>query len=267
MNSPAAGSVTAALQGHATVAPPMRLHPAALQALVEALQQHAANGALGGMLLYRAPGREVVVITPDEQAPRTEREPWPATGADEWFLIVTGADYPLVLCGAQSEPAGDLTVQCSTEPRVAGQVADLVLRSVAGAETDQPALPRTAPSPAGACHSLVVMLLERLDTAHRRSVTADAEILGAVAAERRRAAAALHDGPVQELTAALLFLDGATLGAGAIDGDLVRRGSDALRSAVMSCRAMMDDLSRPLPGQPNPGSTHDDDVAGGAGDP
>ena len=73
-------------------------------------------------------------------------------------------------------------------------------------------------------------------------VAAAAAAVQAVEWERARMASVLHDGPVQELTAALLFLDGATQGP-APDADLLRRGMETLQRAVGSCRRLMDRLT------------------------
>lgn len=53
----------------------------------------------------------------------------------------------------------------------------------------------------------------------------------------------LHDGPVQELTAALLFLDGATQSGHMADPALLRRGMETLQEAIRSCRRLMDELT------------------------
>jgi signal transduction histidine kinase len=69
----------------------------------------------------------------------------------------------------------------------------------------------------------------------------------AVRGDRARTSARLHDGPVQELTAATLLLDSALWGQ-AIDADArepVEQGLAALRAAISSCRALMTDLRRP----------------------
>lgn len=61
-----------------------------------------------------------------------------------------------------------------------------------------------------------------------------------LAAERRAIAKRLHDGPVQELTAALLYLDLAA--ADAPSDRVLAKGLAAVRAAVDSTRALLDDL-------------------------
>lgn len=65
-----------------------------------------------------------------------------------------------------------------------------------------------------------------------------------VAAARQEIADRLHDGPVQELTAVQLLMESATpLDGGPIDPEFARRGTETLRGAIRSCRALMTDLS------------------------
>lgn len=64
---------------------------------------------------------------------------------------------------------------------------------------------------------------------------------------RERLAHQLHDGPIQELTAAQLFLDGLAMRMEAEDvapdlRDGLRRGLEALRLATLACRDLMDRL-------------------------
>jgi signal transduction histidine kinase len=64
---------------------------------------------------------------------------------------------------------------------------------------------------------------------------------------RERLAHQLHDGPIQELTAAQLFLDGLAMRMESEDvaPDLregLQRGLDALRLATLACRDLMDRL-------------------------
>lgn len=71
---------------------------------------------------------------------------------------------------------------------------------------------------------------------------------------RRRLAHRLHDGPIQELTAAQLFLDGVALRLETqeIDPALresLERGIDALRDATVACRRLMDTLRPGLEGE------------------
>lgn len=62
----------------------------------------------------------------------------------------------------------------------------------------------------------------------------------AVAHERHALASRLHDGPVQELTVAVLLLDGPHGGRAADE-----QGLTALRAAAASCRALMGALTEP----------------------
>lgn len=71
---------------------------------------------------------------------------------------------------------------------------------------------------------------------------------------RRRVAHRLHDGPIQELTAAQLFLDGVALRMDAQQIDTVlrdslERGLEALRNATVACRWLMDSLRPGLEGE------------------
>lgn len=71
---------------------------------------------------------------------------------------------------------------------------------------------------------------------------------------RQRLAHRLHDGPIQELTAAQLFLDGLALRMEAqqVDGALresLDRGLGALRNATAGCRQLMDSLRPGLEGE------------------
>lgn len=71
---------------------------------------------------------------------------------------------------------------------------------------------------------------------------------------RRRLAHRLHDGPIQELTAAQLFLDGLALRMEAqqVDEALresLDRGLGALRNATAGCRQLMDSLRPGLEGE------------------
>lgn len=71
---------------------------------------------------------------------------------------------------------------------------------------------------------------------------------------RERLAHRLHDGPIQELTAAQLFLDGLALrmeaeGADAEWRDGLARGLDALRRATLASRALMEGLRPGLDGE------------------
>ena len=66
----------------------------------------------------------------------------------------------------------------------------------------------------------------------------------AVAAERRRIAKLLHDGPVQELTATQLFLESALGEQPAIgENAMMQRATHALERAITSCRALMGELA------------------------
>lgn len=84
----------------------------------------------------------------------------------------------------------------------------------------------------------------------RDDVEAATAAVEALEWERARMARVLHDGPVQELTAALLFLDGATQGGTGPDPALLRRGMETLQKAIRSCRRLMDQLT---PGVQEPG--------------
>jgi signal transduction histidine kinase len=65
-----------------------------------------------------------------------------------------------------------------------------------------------------------------------------------VAADRQELAGRLHDGPVQELTAAQLLLDSALWGVDLPAGarDPLEQGLGALRAAIAGCRTLMADL-------------------------
>ena len=235
-----ADSVLAVLE--AEVAPPsvVTMHTATFASVAAALEQRALRGAAGGMVLHRPPVSDAAVtVIADDDGGRRELAAWPRTAPDEWFLIVTGVEYPLVLVGGGPQ-GDDLEAACSTEPRIAAAAADAVLRVLARFMPEPPPVPRVAPSPSGLCDSLVALLLQRADAAERRAAVADRAVLDVLEAERRRTAALLHDGPVQDLTAALLFFDGATQDRMAPDPDLVERGMDAVRAAVTSSRNLMD---------------------------
>ena len=71
---------------------------------------------------------------------------------------------------------------------------------------------------------------------------------------RQRLAHRLHDGPIQELTAAQLFLDGLALrmesdGADPALRQSLERGLEALRNATLGCRRLMDSLRPGLDGE------------------
>ncbi|HWH31740.1 MAG TPA: histidine kinase [Egibacteraceae bacterium] len=71
---------------------------------------------------------------------------------------------------------------------------------------------------------------------------------------RQRLAHRLHDGPIQELTAAQLFLDGLALrmesdGADPALRQSLERGLEALRNATLGCRRLMDTLRPGLEGE------------------
>lgn len=71
---------------------------------------------------------------------------------------------------------------------------------------------------------------------------------------RQRLAHRLHDGPIQELTAAQLFLDGLSMRMEAqqVDPQLrdsLERGLAALRNATIGCRQVMDALRPGLEGE------------------
>ena len=71
---------------------------------------------------------------------------------------------------------------------------------------------------------------------------------------RQRLAHHLHDGPIQELTAAQLFLDGLALRMETQDVDpglreSLDRGLAALRNATVGCRRLMDSLRPGLEGE------------------
>lgn len=71
---------------------------------------------------------------------------------------------------------------------------------------------------------------------------------------RERVAHRLHDGPIQELTAAQLFLDGLALRLEEEQGDPVvrqslERGLAALREATSGCRRIMESLRPGLDGE------------------
>lgn len=93
-------------------------------------------------------------------------------------------------------------------------------------------------------------------TPHREGASRPEDVEAATAAvqavewERARMARILHDGPVQELTAALLFLDGATQSGTAPNPALLQRGMETLQEAIRSCRRLMDQLT---PGVHEPG--------------
>jgi signal transduction histidine kinase len=66
----------------------------------------------------------------------------------------------------------------------------------------------------------------------------------AVQTERRRIAELIHDGPVQELTAAQMLIETAvTQSLAARDDAMLQRGLEMLRAAVLSCRTLMRDLA------------------------
>lgn len=70
------------------------------------------------------------------------------------------------------------------------------------------------------------------------------EVTRAVAAERRDIAGRLHDGPIQQLTAAQLFFDTALMQmADDARHPLLVRGHESLRDAIASCRALMRELA------------------------
>jgi signal transduction histidine kinase len=72
-----------------------------------------------------------------------------------------------------------------------------------------------------------------------------------VQAERRRIAALLHDGPIQELTAAHLLLNSAIAGRPDTANDpVLQQGLRSLEAAVESCRALMQDLVDEDDGEP-----------------
>ncbi len=143
--------------------------------------------------------------------------------ADAALVVAVGPDVALVAVADGQEPLA--TWACG-----GAAVQDLLARlvippgSVALVEQAVGAAPVTGGRASGA-------LLEAMDAV--------------LAHERASLAARLHDGPVQDLTAAQLLLDSA-LWAGDIPPEVrgtLDQGLDALRSAITAARGLMGDLA------------------------
>jgi signal transduction histidine kinase len=141
----------------------------------------------------------------------------------ERAVLAAGA-RGLVVCVAPARAVEEVAVVHSAAPGAVRALAEQL-----GVE-----LPR-AGRPADGLPRAVAALLVALDAA--------------VAAARDHAAHRLHDGPVQELTAAQLVVESAaSLSAADADALRIHRGVELLRGAILSCRQLMADLAGGRPG-------------------
>lgn len=227
------------------------LHRNSLRSLAEAVQVLATSGGADVVVIMRDPVTGEVLFI-DDGGGRVQRVAWPP-GNEDWFLVVTGADCSLAVCGRPADDGDDsFDVICSVHPQLALSAARVLLDTLAPALEDPPALDDAGASPSTGGDQLVRMLLRQLDGAERRASDTSAQIIEAVERDRARIARWLHDAPVQEMTAAMLFLDG-VMHLDSVDPGLLKRGVQSLEAAAASCRHLMDRLA---PAMVDPGELH-----------
>jgi signal transduction histidine kinase len=162
-------------------------------------------------------------------------QPLAAAGLDGHRVVVAAADSMVLAAVAGADAAG----VCSGSPAAVEAVVKALADGGAG-EGQRPDLEAIRDTLQDAAPADVAPLVDAL--------------AAAVRTDRRATASRIHDGPVQELTAAQLLLDSATWGAQlpASVNDPLQQGISALRSAIGGCRAIMAWLSTP------PGSDESD---------
>lgn len=141
------------------------------------------------------------------------------------LVIVAGPDVALVIAATAGSPLASWAAGAAA---IRAVLDDLDLPPGSGAIVEQ----AMAQAPQTGGHA-VGPLLTGLDHALRR--------------ERQAVAALLHDGPVQDLTAAQLLLDSAMWGPSLSDDVLtpLKQSLAALRAAITGARGLMGELSGP----------------------
>jgi signal transduction histidine kinase len=176
-------------------------------------------------------------------------------GIARWAEVAVGADAAtlLLVAGLADPPTGALVVEHEDElVLVTGPGVALVAVSEGGAALASWALGAEAVRSAAALldvppgsAAVVDRALASAPMAGGQATAAVCEALEvALQGERREVAARLHDGLVQDLTAAQLLLDSA-LWSDALPGDVrspLEDGLAALRSAISGARVLMGDL-------------------------